>query len=85
MGAVDDALARLGEMAEELKLADDEKEGFIEASMKRLGFTQTSAWAEPDDGNSGGGGGDFFSRKNAPRERRPARPAGGGGLTRYGS
>ncbi len=85
MGAVDDALARLGEMAEELKLDDDEKEGFIEASMKRLGFSQTSAWAEPDDGNSNSGGGDFFKRGSQPRERRSARPAGGQGFTRYGS
>jgi hypothetical protein len=83
MGKVDDALARLGEMADELNLDDDDdRNNFIESAMKRLGFTQTAAWAEPDDGKSNSGGGDFFKRANGPREQRRV-PRRAAGFTQY--
>jgi hypothetical protein len=84
MGKVDDALARLAEIADELNLDDDDdRENFISSSMARMGFTQTSAWAEPDDGKNGNSGGDFFSKNSGkPRETRRVPKQG---LTRYGS
>lgn len=57
---------RFSDMADELGLEDDDRDGFISSAMKRKGYKETRGWADPDpDPNNGGGndGGDFFSQR----------------------
>lgn len=82
MGMVEDALAYLSEVAENLGLEDDERESFINSGMARKGFKQVSSWAEPDVDDGDKGGGDFFSTKRRESQSRQVggqRKSGGGG------
>jgi hypothetical protein len=84
VGAVEDALNRLGEMADELGFDDDEKKSFIDGMMEKRGFQRISSWAEPDGGGSGDKNVMPWQPRQGTRERRPA--TGGqrsGGFTQY--
>lgn len=66
MGAVDDFLNKLSEIADEMGLEDTDKDEFINRGMKKKGFTPKIAWADPDDDGKGDG---FFGGGNK-RQRR---------------
>ena len=66
MAAKDDFLS-LSELADRLGLDDDEKDGFITSSMKRLGHKPSVNWEDGDSGNSNDSG-DFFSKKRQTRQ-----------------
>lgn len=85
MGAVDETLAWLGEVADKLGLEDDERDSFVNSGMARQGFKQTSSWTEPDDDKNGKSGGDFFSGKRRESRGVPSNRRQSGGFTQYGS
>lgn len=75
--------AELSSWAERLGLEDDQKDKFINSSMKRLGYKPRTQWEppEPENGGDNNDDGDFFSGGGKPRERRQVRDdrSGGGG------
>lgn len=74
----------LHSLAERLQLEDDQREKFVNSSMKRLGYKPRTQWEPPEQEDGGKGGdddGDFFGGGKQQRERRQVRedrPGGSG-------
>lgn len=69
-------------LAERLQLEDDQREKFINSSMKRLGYKPRTQWEppEPEDGGKGkDDDGDFFGGGKQQREQRQVRQERQGG------
>lgn len=70
--------ARFEDLADELKLEDDDRDGFITSSMKRKGYQQRTVWADPEPDDKGKDGGDYFSARRGAREKRQVNSRGRG-------
>ncbi len=74
MSKAEEDFQRFAGLAEELGLDEQEAEGFIASSMKRLGHRPKLSWEDADTSNEGGSG-DFFSSITGGK-RRESRPTG---------
>jgi hypothetical protein len=69
----------LEELADRLGLEDDDRNGFVNDGMKRMGYKPRVDWDEPDqdDGKGGDSGGDFFTRRRGQQQRQSRDVSGG--------
>lgn len=67
MGAVEDFMGKLSELADDMGLEGDHKEEFVNRGMKQKGFIPKMAWTDPDDDGKDSG---FFGANKSRQRRR---------------
>lgn len=70
MAKAEEDYSILAALAERLGLDEDQADGFVSSSMKRLGHKAKLMWEDGEDGGNDDSG-DYFTRKRVTRDSRP--------------